>query len=341
MSDTPNHTTKPCNRCNRELPLSQFQFHRGRYSNICRDCTNARRRARRRENPDFGKRKLKPIPTTRVCKICGIEKPLIPDNYHFKNDRPASFVCRQCSIEQRTRKRRAAGIKKQRRAKYDGEGNKCCANCGSWHPATPDYFVVNSARPDGLTAYCRKCRREYIKAFRSTPEQRERERLYRSTEEHKAKKREYARSPQGQETKRKWLARYRKTIHGAATIKAADHRRRAREERLPDGFSGQDWYRCLEYFGGCCAVCGRPPGLWHKLAIDHWIPIASSECPGSIPTNIVPLCQGVGGCNNSKHCKAPNDWLVEKFGKRKATSILKRINAYFDWIRSVSSPDLD
>ncbi len=111
-------------------------------------------------------------------------------------------------------------------------------------------------------------------------------------------------------------------------------RRRARKAGLPDTYSFRDWQRALDYFNGVCAVCGRPRGFWHTLAADHWIPLADTKhCPGTVPTNIVPLCHGVDGCNNSKSNSAPRAWLMSRFGARKAKQILKRIEAYFAWVK--------
>jgi hypothetical protein len=63
--------------------------------------------------------------------------------------------------------------------------------------------------------------------------------------------------------------------------------------------------------------------------MDHWIPLSSPGCPGTVATNMVPLCHGIGGCNNSKCDRDPQGWLLEKFGERKALEILERIPAYF------------
>lgn len=107
-------------------------------------------------------------------------------------------------------------------------------------------------------------------------------------------------------------------------------RRKARQFGLPIAFTSRDWRHALNYFQGRCAVCGRPPGFWHTLAMDHWIPISSPDCPGTMAINIIPLCHGIGGCNNSKHDKPPEQWLIQNFGERKAKKILKRIHDYFD-----------
>jgi hypothetical protein len=106
------------------------------------------------------------------------------------------------------------------------------------------------------------------------------------------------------------------------------HRRLACKRGLPDAFTAADWQAALDHFGGCCAACGRPPGLWHTIAADHWIPLSSPNCPGTVPENIVPLCHGVDGCNNSKSNRPAGEWLAQKYGPRKARAIQKRIERW-------------
>lgn len=118
-----------------------------------------------------------------------------------------------------------------------------------------------------------------------------------------------------------------------ALMIAAKQRYRSRKQKLPDVFSSNDWSIALDYFDNRCAVCERPIGLWHTLAADHWIPLSNSDCPGTVPTNIVPLCHGTDGCNNSKGSKLPETWLISTFGLRRAKKILSRIQAYFDSLK--------
>ncbi len=106
-----------------------------------------------------------------------------------------------------------------------------------------------------------------------------------------------------------------------------------RKRSLPHTFSQEDWERALEYWGYRCAVCGRPRGLWHTLAADHWLPLTHPDCPGTVPTNIVPLCHGEGGCNNSKGKKMPDVWLEERLGKKQGFQKGVEIDAYFLWLK--------
>lgn len=115
----------------------------------------------------------------------------------------------------------------------------------------------------------------------------------------------------------------------ARISKAIGQRYRARKRGLPDTLTTQEWQLAIDYFNGCCAACGRPAGLWHRLAMDHWIPLDVENCPGTIKTNCIPLCHGADGCNNSKHNKMPDVWLNRKFGKRKAKQIIDRVESYF------------
>jgi len=109
--------------------------------------------------------------------------------------------------------------------------------------------------------------------------------------------------------------------------------RKAKKRSLPSTLTAEEQAFCRAYFHYACAVCGNEEGFRWLIALDHWIPLDSSACPGTIATNMIPLCHGIGGCNNSKGTKEPGAWLVERCGTRKATAILKRINAYFAVVR--------
>lgn len=88
-----------------------------------------------------------------------------------------------------------------------------------------------------------------------------------------------------------------------------------------------DWNKCLEYFNHRCAVCGRPAGLWHTIAADHWMPLTRGGTDAV--TNIIPLCHGVDGCNNSKSNKEPFLWLADRLGAKDGLKVALHILAYF------------
>lgn len=235
---------------------------------------------------------------------------------------------------------------------------KICSKCGEVKPADGDHFrMYKNGR---LEAYCRKCSAVDKQSWRAANPDRTRQKRrewasanrglkagydkkYRESHRDKRSatlKRWYAANRKERlQTARTYRLEHRKQVRETINSwraanpekkRAADWRRRASQKNLPSNYSGVDWQIALDHFGNACAVCGRPIGLWHTLAADHWIPLASSDCPGTVPWNIVPLCHGTNGCNNAKSDKLPSDWLTERFGKRKGRAILKRIEAFLE-----------
>lgn len=140
---------------------------------------------------------------------------------------------------------------------------------------------------------------------------------------------------------RSWYMKNRKRILENAKIRHKKDptkrtsymiRRRARENELPDNFTSNDWEFCLKWWNYSCAVCGRPSGESHIIAADHWIPISKSDSPGTVVWNIIPLCHGRKGCNNSKGGKDPIEWLIKKIGEGNANILINRINEYFSLV---------
>lgn len=108
-----------------------------------------------------------------------------------------------------------------------------------------------------------------------------------------------------------------------------DQRNRAKELGLEATMRTNDWLACVRYFDGVCAYCGKPPGLFDMgmtLHADHFIPLASPGCPGTVAYNIIPACQD---CNSQKGDQNPYVWVPGRFGVRKGAFILSKIEAYF------------
>lgn len=110
--------------------------------------------------------------------------------------------------------------------------------------------------------------------------------------------------------------------------------RRSKTRQLPHTWTPEEQAFMFQYWHFACAVCGRERGFFSTLAADHWIPLSSPDCPGTIAENMIPLCHGEGGCNNAKHARDPHEWLLEKFGPRKAAQLEKAIAAYFVAVRT-------
>lgn len=143
------------------------------------------------------------------------------------------------------------------------------------------------------------------------------------------------------EKQRVYVALYR--VKKPEVIKAAEQRRFARKRQLPNTLTAQEWRDCLTYFSNKCAYCGKEADFWTVIAAEHYIALKDprADNPGTVVTNIIPACHGRKGvpagtpcCNNNKGNKDPEQWLIERFGKRKAREIQKRIEAYFEVVKS-------
>ena len=222
---------------------------------------------------------------------------------------------------------------------------KTCSKCGAVLPATAEYFHREARAKDGLRAQCKVCGCEQRRCRYEANRERENEygrRWYEANrDKERARMRRWhaANQERAAETKRRWCEankeRIRRHYEANRDRRAEYHRRRrARKNGLPFDFTAADEAFALDYFGGCCAVCGRPlRDLFgdHHLALDHWIPLTDGrpDNPGTVPWNMVPLCHGVNGCNNSKHNREPLEWLAVRYSSRKARRIAQRIEAFF------------
>jgi hypothetical protein len=227
-----------------------------------------------------------------------------------------------------------------------------CSNCKKcntakvreWREANPEKAHEN--------------RRAYYDANRETALERSRAWAEANPERTRERKREWQQNnaERARETQRAWaqenleLVRERSRIWGKANPERArknstkwrkanpeynrikSSRRRAKKKSLLDTFTIQEWFACLEYFHHCCAACGcQLRDLFGEIEAnaDHWIPIASPDCLGTVKENMICLCNR---CNSSKSAKDPEQWLTERFGKKKAKEILKRVKDYFESI---------
>lgn len=218
------------------------------------------------------------------------------------------------------------------------EGIKRCSKCRRELPSTREFFTSGRGKR-GLHTWCRECFREYERERYRTSEDKERRQTKKKWQKPEAKERQrrWRLSPKGKESERQ----YRKSPRGKATGRAKTARRDARELALPALWNAEFEQSMMDYWEHRCCICGRSVGLWHTIAVDHWIPLSDPrpDNPGTVPTNMLPMCHarkgsnGQGDCNHSKGDKDPIAWLAEKFGPREAQKILARIEAYFEWAR--------
>lgn len=220
---------------------------------------------------------------------------------------------------------------------------KRCKQCGNEYPATTEYFWHGKSNRDGFVARCKTCLKEWharhyadhrdeitkqhaLYAVAHRAEAVNRAVKWQRANEYRAaanKVRSYTRNFDKIKVR---AAKYNKANPQVA--QACAERRRALKHGLPANFTTNDWKSCLAYFDDRCVYCGNPPGLFTgmRMSADHWIPITNPNCPGTVPTNIIPACRS---CNAKKHNADPVKWLTRKFGKRRANQIIERVMTYF------------
>jgi len=235
---------------------------------------------------------------------------------------------------------------------YQPISGKGCTHCHQWKAFSDFYW-----RKDRNTwmSLCKQCTNQMsVQSIKSHPEnhlesarrshakhkqeRNEKSRIYGKTHREQIsirekgyaeKKRKYRQlhSEDLKERSRRW------SQNNPNAVKAKKQRYRARKRSLPATLTTSEIRYCRTYWDNCCAICGRSAGFWNSVALDHWIPVTRGG--GTTIGNIIPLCHGVNGCNNSKHNHDPISWLVRKFGQRKANAILKRVNEYFDHVKTL------
>ncbi len=242
------------------------------------------------------------------------------------------------------------------RRKKGGIGS-WCRKCKKAYIRTPEYLATRREyyrtprQQEYHKQYVRSAKRkEYTRQYNKSEQGRARSKKHSQTENRKLAERERQKkryhTPEGKKRQREynnkperkqWHREYRQSSKGRAVAATSRNRRLARKQSLPDTFTVKQWECALSYFNGCCAVCGRQlVDLFgtHTAAMDHWIPLSSPDCPGTIAANMVPLCHGIGGCNNRKNNRDATIWLFEEFNPQRATKILMKVQKYFEWLNA-------
>lgn len=256
---------------------------------------------------------------------------------------------------------------------YDSYPLKQCSSCHEYKSRTTDFFNYASREKDRLRRVCRECRkriyyadpikyraraaewqrnnpekaakrkREWEQTHRPPPKQRNHQSSEVTRQHKRDNYRRWSRRRAEQNPNSRLNRRLFKTQHPdehkareREQNRLAEQRRRARKRQVPNQFTNNDWQCCLLHFNGCCAYCSNPPRLFDRYAVlhaDHFIPISSPNCPGTVPWNIVPACQT---CNGSKHDRDAVEWMRDKFGSRHAKRVLANIETYFDTVQSAA-----
>lgn len=259
------------------------------------------------------------IPQLKPCSKCGIPKPATSD-YFYRSRGKLRSICKDCRAVQRGAKRRVV-------QPCENPHDRRCSKCNRCFPATTEFFNRHRKDKLGLYTICKECHRSAsLIRHRSNPQ----------ADRDSAKRWQHQNPNRARENGRKYRLRH------PEKQRVRVQRRRAIQRSLPHTFTEDDWRYALEYWGGRCCICGSEPSFWLTLAREHWI--AQSKGGGFTADNIVPMCHsrpgipsGQPSCNQSKGNKAAVEWLIERFGKRKAMQIEKRIKEYFDRVKSRQS----
>lgn len=135
-------------------------------------------------------------------------------------------------------------------------------------------------------------------------------------------------------TKAKWRAANSDRSKAVAAVyraknqpkmRAKEERRRALKYGKPFVWSKTDQADALAHFGGACAACCIPVVKSVNLHWDHWVPLIAEDSPGTVPSNMVPLC---AKCNSSKEAIRPADWAVRRFGQVVGCEVLRRVENF-------------
>jgi hypothetical protein len=252
---------------------------------------------------------------TKRCKQCGEELPL-SKFYRERSMRDGHRnICKVCHAINHGYKPR----------ELMPEGMKRCSKCHEMFPSTHECF--HSRKNGNLNSVCKTCAKqtahEWYYANTERAAQRNKQYAVNNADKLRNRAREYVKSHRLEANKRN--QEYQKRYPDRNAAKTL--RRTAEKHKLPHTFTIENWKRALIYWKDTCAYCGRPRGLWHTLAQDHFIPQRNGG--GYTPDNILPACHGIDGCNNHKAASDPETWLISKFGKNKAKKILKSIKDYF------------
>jgi len=272
------------------------------------------------------------------CKECEREKKRVYYAANSEKEREYARVYRAANpekVREAVRVYHAANPEKVR----EGQRVYRAANSEKVREGQRVYRAANSEK-------VREGRRVYRAA--NSEKLNEKSRVYHAANSEKLneKKRVYyaANSEKAREASRAYRAANPEKVREAVRVwqvanpekgRVHSQRRRARKANLPNTLTAAEWQYAIDYFHGYCAVCDRPLKNLDKTrrgSADHWIPL--SKGGGTTADNIVPLCSGEDGCNNSKHNAMPEVWLALKFGKRKARVILKRILEYFELVKA-------
>jgi len=288
--------TKHCSKCDQDLPATAEYFHRNK-----------------KTNDGLAER----------CKKCKSE---VFKKWYYDNHKEQIERVQKYRDENRKEVRRRGRAQKKEAYKADPEKFK--RQSKAWYAEhKEDVLATNKewakANPEKAAAIKRKHFEANRDAFRKNADN------WRKNNPDKARKMRQLYYQATKSIKRLYKKLWR--LANPEKDKAMQHRRLARKRGLPDTLTATEWRACLDYFEGCCAACGDTASLFSGLEADHFVPLSSPDCIGTVKENIIPLCRT---CNTSKSGKDALAWATEKFGKHKGKEFMLKVQAYFDSLKA-------
>lgn len=92
-----------------------------------------------------------------------------------------------------------------------------------------------------------------------------------------------------------------------------------------DAWEGEAWALALSLWRGKCAVCGTDSNSF-TLVRDHLVPVSHVDCPGTVPSNLLPLCCD---CNERKSAKDFAQWI--EGGYAPACDLVMTVRVIWHW----------
>jgi hypothetical protein len=289
--------TRFCNKCQRELPLTNFYKGRDSYLGVrsmCIECGKVtskeyrktengknvnRKSAKKYYYTANGRKKREYYNKSGKRKSNLLNR---VDYYDKLSNKPITKICVVCKNELPF-----SCFRKMVGGKYNLRSN--CKECDT--RLAKEYKETEHGKE--VTDRYRKSDRYKQLArinnakFAKTEKYINYHKQYKKTEKSKQKERERAKLPEYKERKKK----YYKTEKGKAEVARWGHRRRVRDKSVPATLTLVEWEQIKKRYKYKCVYCGKK----EKLTRDHIIPL--SKGGGLTKENVVPACKS---CNSSK-----------------------------------------
>lgn len=303
-SDDSTTPLKCCKKCGETYPQTLEYFFKDirnldGLAHVCKKCRGRRFTVGFKAVVQDGKKQ---------CALCRRLLPLNEEHFRYTKHNPSGFHprCKECCGGR-------FGIRAKKAATSDDYLR--CLRCGNEYPSTPEYFEPYGKKRDSVRPRCKACCREL---------RRKRYLKNRNTENELGRQWRLNNREASLERTQRWR------LNNRDRMRMHDQKRRSRETSTHSTFTPEQWQDCLNWWHGVCAYCGAQQSLFHILEQDHFIPVSDSG--DYVASNIIPACKS---CNASKSNQQAAAWLLKKFGKRKAKTILERIQQYFEYAKSL------